>query len=204
MTPLSPTTDTHIVRRYGSTSLEGKLMNKTALQEQIGWAPEPKRPLLCLPSGMTEKLGGKLFEELLPGLLSLPLELIVVGKGSANYGALFTKLAKEHKHRIHIVPDKDELLRKMYAASDMALFLSDPAGSQELQWCLAYGVVPITIASDALEDYDPVQESGNSFIFEGKNAWLCFGSLVRAMETYKLPYDWRTIVKHGMGAAQEM
>jgi starch synthase len=204
MTPLSPSTDTHITKRYGSTSLEGKLANKTALQEEIGWAPEPKRPLICLPAGMTEKLGGKLFEELLPGLLSLPIEILVVGKGSANYGTLFTKLAKEHKHRLHIVPEKDDLMRKMYAASDMALFLNDPRGSKELEWCLAYGVVPLSIQSDALEDYDPVQESGNSFSFAEANPWLCFASLVRAMETYKLPYDWRTIVKHGMQTAQEM
>ncbi|MBI2635881.1 hypothetical protein HYW84_00975 [Candidatus Peregrinibacteria bacterium] len=179
---------------------EGKIQNKLALQQSLGWPAEPKRPMLCLPAGMSEKLGGKLLEELLPGLLALPVEILVVGKGSAAYGMLFTKLAREHRHRMHIVADKEEPLRLMYGASDMALFIGDPGGVRELQICLASGVVPVSPPSPVLDDYDPVQESGNAFLFESPNVWLCFAALVRAMETYKLPFDWRTIQRNGMEA----
>ena len=204
MNPLSPHADSIIARRYSVSSLDQKIANKTALQEEIGWIAEPKRPVVCLPAGMSEKLGGKVFEELLPGLLSLPIELLVVGKGSAAYGTLFTTLAKEHRHRIHIVPDTEEWLRKMYAGSDIALFLADPSRMEELQTCLRYGVVPISVSCKLLEDYDPVQEAGNAFVCEQSSPWLCFASLVRATETYKLPYDWRTIQKYGMESAKTL
>jgi len=189
--------------RIRPSGQERKIESKLALQQSLGWPAEPKRPMLCLPAGMSEKLGGNVLEELLPGLLTLPAEILVVGKGSSTYGTLFTTLAKEHRHRIHIVADKEDPLRRMYEAADMALFLSDPKSMKELQQCFTSGIVPVSLASSALDDYDPVQESGNAFLFASPNAWQCFAALVRAMETYKLPFDWRTIQKNGMETLRE-
>lgn len=191
-----------LIMKYPSGQ-EGKKQRKIALQESLGWPSEPKRPMICLPAGMSEKLGGKLFEALLPGLLTLHVEMLVAGKGSAAYGTLFTKLAKEHRHRVHIVANKEEPLRLMYEASDMALFLSDPDGMKELQICFTSGIVPVSPRSSALDDYDPVQESGHAFLFANPNAWQCFAALVRAIETYKLPFDWRTIQRNGMESMRE-
>lgn len=178
--------------------LDLKQQSKVQLQESFGWPAEPRRPMACLPAGMSEKLGGAIFTELLPGLLTLPLELLVVGKGSASYGSLFTTLSKEHRHRLHIIPESDDGLRSMYTACDIALFLSDPKALKELPLCLGAGIVPVSPSSPMLENYDPVQESGNAFLYENANAWPCFAALVRAIETYKLPFDWRTIQRHGM------
>ncbi len=183
-----------------SGMLDLKQQSKAQLQESFGWPAEPKRPMVCLPAGMSEKLGGTVFEELLPGLLTLPLELLVVGKGSASYGSLFTKLSKEHRHRVHIMPDTDDGLRSMYTACDVALFLSDPRTMKELALCLSAGIVPVSLPCPLLENYDPVQESGNAFLYESPNAWQCFAALVRSMETYKLPFDWKTIQRNGMEA----
>lgn len=194
----SPNADTMISRKFAGVSLELKGARKAALQEHLGWAPEPKRPMLCLPAGMSEKIGGKLFSELLPGLLTLPLELLVVGKGSSAFGALFTTLAKEHRHRIQIVADTESNLEAMYAGCDMALFLCDPRGTRELAACLHNAVVPVSLPCPVLENYDPVQESGNAFLCESPNVWSLFAALVRALETYKLPFDWKTIQKHGI------
>lgn len=197
--PMAPTpaTDTHIHQKYSITSLEQKVRNKTALQEEIGWAPEPKRPMVCFPLGMTEALGGERLKELLPGILAMPVELLVLGKGSETYGSLFTNLEKKHKHRIHIVAERETDLHLMYAAADMALFLTEPP-AKELQLCLTYGVVPVSVPCEKLENYNPVQESGNAFLTEGDTSWHNFAALVRALETYKFPFDWRTIQRHCM------
>lgn len=195
---MSPSTDTNIAHKYTAKTLEKKGKNKTLFQGEIGWTPELKRPILCLPMGMSEKIGGALFEELLPGLLALPLEIFVVGKGSSKYGSLFTDLAKKHGHRIAIIPNDDAAIRKMLAAADMALFLTDPAGQDELTVALEYGVVPISFSSNALDDYNPVQESGNAFLFDVADLWHAYAAVVRAAETFKFPYDWRTIQRHCM------
>lgn len=152
-------------------------------------------PLLCLPLGMTEELGGALFKSLMPGLLSLPLSIVIRGKGSKTYGTLFTTLAHTHAHHIAIVSDDE--VRAMVAASDTALFLAPPKESPELRECLHCGTVPIAPAGALLSDYNPVEECGNAFLFEEQyGAWGCFAAIVRALETYKLPFDWRTIQLH--------
>ena len=198
----SPTADSVIARKYDAKSLEHKVQNKMALQEELGWAEEPKRPMVCFPLGMSDELGGKLLKELLPGLLSLPVEILILGKGSDAYGALFTQLSKEYGHRVAIVPDEESMIRKMYAASDMAMFLADPSGSPALQHCLNYGTVPVSISSKGLHTYDPNQESGNAFLFEKATVWHAYAAIVRALETFRFPFDWRTIQRQCMKASE--
>ncbi len=195
---MTPATDQKIAQRYTASSLQKKGDNKVSLQEELGWPAEAKRPVICLPAGMSEALGGKLFEDVLPGILSLDVQILVLGKGSADYGSLFTDLAKEHQHRIAIIPNDDVSKRKMYAASDVVLFCDDCSDMQELAEALSYGVVPVAPKGKALKDYNPIQESGNAFLYEKKTVWDCFGALVRAMETHKFPFDWRTIQKQCM------
>lgn len=202
MTPLSPSYDNKIARKYSVKTLEEKVKNKTALQEELGWVAEPKRPILCIPSGMTEALGGKLFEEVLTGIEELPVELVVRGRGSEKYGKLFTQLSKDQKHRTAILADDDATLRKMLAASDMALFFATPEKS-ELELVLRYGVVPVSLPGVKLDNYNPIQEAGNAFIYENATSWQCFAAIVRALETFKFPYDWRTIQRHAMESVEE-
>ena len=195
---MPPATNTQIAQRYTSKTLEKKSRNKTAFQEELGWPAEPKRPVLCIPTGLSDKLGGALFEEILPGMLTLPMEILIVGKGSSKYGQLCTELAATHTHRIAIISNDEASLQKMYAAADVALFLSDSTGMTEVEECLSYGVVPVAPSTNSLDDYNPIQETGNAFLYEGSTHWHTFGALVRAMETFKFPFDWRTIQRHCM------
>ena len=195
---MTPATDQKIAQRYTAKTLEKKGKNKQILQEELGWPAESKRPVICLPAGMSEKLGGELLEAVLPGLLQMDVQLLIVGKGSSHYGSLFTKLAQENSHKIAIIPNEEVAIRKMYAAADMALFLEDPKSMEELPLALSYGVVPIAPTTTALEDYNPIQEAGNAFIYQDKNLWHCFAGIVRAIETHKFPFDWRTIQRQCM------
>ncbi len=182
--------------------LEEKAAAKAALQEELGWPEEARAALVCLPAGMTEQLGGKLLEDLIPGLLSLPIQLVILGKGSANYGTLFTDLAKKHSHRVAIVPNKKDVIDAVMAASDMALFLASTEGMSEVHDCLAHGVVPIAPEDSNLQNYNPNQESGTAFTYEDPTVWNAFGALVRALETFKFPFDWKTIQKQCMESAE--
>lgn len=202
MRALSPALDTAIAQKYAINSLEQKVQNKVALQAELGWLEEPKRPMICIPTGVSERLGGDLLKEVMPGLLSLPIEIVVLGKGSAEFGSYLTDLAKQHSHRLAIVPNDETAIRKMFAASDMALFLVNPDGLPEIDTCLRYGVVPVAMKGSKLSNYDQNQESGEAFIFEKENVWGCFAAVVRALETYRFPFDWRTIQKHCMEMAE--
>lgn len=176
--------------------LSEKPKAKAALQKELGWPLEPKRPMICLPAGMTKALGGKLFEQLLPGLLSIQAEVLILGRGSSSYGSFVTGLAEEQNHKIAIIQDNPASIEKMYKASDMVLFLADPAELPELADALKYAVVPIAPKTKALENYSPVQESGNAFLYDTEDVWQCFAAIVRAVETHIFPFDWKTIQKH--------
>ena len=182
----------------GLKILEQKQDAKCALQEELGWPEEPRRPILCLPMEMTDANGGALLRQLLPGLIALPIAILIRGKGSEEYGALFTKLTKTHDYRIAIIPDDERMCERMYAAADMSLFLSAADDTPELQSALGAGAIPIAPTTQALEDYDPIQERGTAFLYEPASVWHCYASLVRALETYKLPFDWKTIQKHDL------
>lgn len=201
MTTLSPSTDTAIAKKYAADTLELKAQNKIALQEEWGWMPEAKRPMICLPTGMSDKLGGELLKELIPGLLSLPVEIVILGKGSAAYGEYLTAIAKEHSHRIAIVPNDEKHIRKMFAAADIALFLTDATDLPELEAALCYGTVPVCPLTKKIHAYNPNQESGEAFLYDTLTVWHAFGAIVRALETFRFPYDWRTIQKSCMERA---
>lgn len=187
-----------IARTYGADSLEHKAQNKVALQEELGWTAEPKRPMICLPTGVSDQLGGELLKEVLPGLLSLPVEIVILGKGSASYGTYLTDIAKKNSHRIAIIANDEENISRMFAAADIALFLTDPSDMTELTEALRYGVIPVCPKNDAVDAYNPNQESGEAFPYDKETMWHCFAAVVRALETYRFPYDWRTIQKHCM------
>ncbi len=194
----SPAYDNKIARKYSARTIEHKAENKSAFQEELGWIPEPKQPVLCIPTGITDALGGSLLEQVLPGLMALPVSIIIRGRGSKKYGDLFTKLSSDAAHRISIINDDETNIRKMLAGSDISLFLTDHDDDEMLENCLRYGTVPVSLKRGIIDNYNPVQESGNAFVYDSENPWLCFGALVRALETFKFPYDWRTIQRHAI------
>lgn len=193
----TPSYDNKIFRKYSLRTLEAKIENKLGFQKELGWVAEPKIPLLCLSSGMSEERGGEEFKEVLEGIVTLNCQVLVRGIGSPEYGKIFTKLERESNHRVKILRDDETLRRKMYAASDISLFFARDTG-EELLNCLAYGAVPVSPKQPLLQDYNPVQESGNAFLADPHTPWTFFAALVRSLETYKLPYDWRTIQRHCM------
>lgn len=186
---------TKTVQTADTSVLEKKQAAKAALQKKLGWAVEPKRALVYLPAGLTKTLGGELFEEVIDGLLSLPVEIAILGKGSSSYGEMIQKLVDENGHRMAIISNTKEDIADMYVAADIALFLSDPSEMPELGECLAHGVIPVAPACKMLKQYNPIQEAGTAFIYDKLNHWHCFAGVVRALETYIFPFDWKTIQK---------
>lgn len=184
------------------TILDTKAEAKAALQKQLGWEKQPRRAMLCIPTGMSDALGGELLEAVMPGLLSLPMQIVVVGKGSTEYGAYFTKLSKEKPHKIGIVANDADTIDHVLTASDMALFCAPPA-EEVLGACLEHGAVPVSPATSVLTNYDPNQEDGNAFTYDQPTHWHCFAAAVRAIETYRFPYDFKTIQKHCIAMSDE-
>lgn len=179
------------------TSHEEKAVSKAALQARLGWPAEPRRACVCLPTGLTESDGGPLFEQVMEGVLTLPVQVLILGKGSEHYGKLCTRLAKEKPHQVAIIPSDASSLQDMLRAADVALFCS-PQAADMYRSSFLYGIVPVAPAGADVQNYNPNQESGNAFTFDAQTPWHCFAAVVRAVETYKFPFDWKTIQRNGL------
>lgn len=103
-------------------------------------------------------------------------------------------MAEKYPNKLKILSDDETSLRKIYAASNIALiFNNSNTNLVELKNSLAYGVVPVALSNQILKDFDPVKEAGNAFLFEKENKWSLFAALVRALENYRFVYDWENL-----------
>lgn len=83
---------------------------------------------------------------------------------------------------------------RLLSASDIAVVFNTHHNLVKL--LMTYGVVIVgENKSELLENYKPNEETGNAFLFDKKDLWSVFASVIRALETFKFPYDWKFIVK---------
>lgn len=61
------------------------------------------------------------------------------------------------------------------------------------------GIVPVMLKGlhPEAENYNPVEESGNAFLFPKISPWNIYGALVRALENFAFSYDWENLRKEG-------
>lgn len=197
----TPAYDNKIFQKYSVKTIQNKEQNKIAFLEGIDLPYNKKIPLLCISYPLTDKNNVGLIQDVMNGILEQPAELILTGIGTEKFQTYFTALAEKNPKRIAIVPESPETKRKIYAASDIVLLPSDsPECLEEARNAMAYGVIPVTPPLNFVTDYDPVQEKGNAFHYPKNSAWGFFAALIRAIENFRFPYDWKNIQVNAMEA----
>ncbi|MFA4814894.1 MAG: hypothetical protein WC924_03080 [Candidatus Gracilibacteria bacterium] len=120
-----------------------------------------------------------LVEKLLPGLEELPARFHILGEGAKTYPHVFS--FEEALEEAHIW-----------------LVLGNHLPSQ-FSMIIDRGIVPVMqsgLHKDA-ENYNPVEESGNSFLFQKPGVWTVHAALVRALENFAFAYDWENLRDQG-------
>jgi hypothetical protein len=149
-------------------------------------------------------------ERFLEGTGALDVEIVVVAD---------TNLDSFSFPHVHYVPYNEKSRKELMQASDIMVAMP----FNDLEEMFLNGVVPISHEREGAMNYDPNQESGNSFVYSavdiGENGvsdtrscnrmnlsevcesnssvdahWKIFAALVRALETFKFPYDWKNII----------
>lgn len=145
-----------------------------------------KRPLLGifldkeLSKNEAEKIKG-----ILEGTASINMEVIVLSDSNIDEFSI---------PHVIFMPYSRANRNDLLTASDMALVLP----FNDVDEFLLNGIIPVAGEKDGLKDYNPNYETGNSFTYKSDNSWGIFAALVRAMETFKFPFDWRNIVREGV------
>lgn len=69
---------------------------------------------------------------------------------------------------------------------------------------MRYGTVPVARCTgglaDTIADYQASTGQGNGFVFKNNTPHACFLALVRAVEAFRRPEEWRRLQRRGMAA----
>ncbi len=199
-----PAVDELVPHRYDLRSIDLKVENKKALCARMGLPFREKTPLLGIISRLADQKGFDLIGEAFDHLLSMDLQIVVLGTGEKKYHDLFQKAA--HKN-----PDKlaaalmfnNDLAHLIEAGADMFLMPSryEPCGLNQI-YSLRYGTVPVVRATggldDTIEDVNVAAGTGTGFKFKNYSATEMMKAIQRAVSAYADQTAWRKLVKNGM------
>lgn len=196
----NPAYDNKIPQKFSKKTIENKIENKKAFCEEAGFVFDKKIPLVCVTYPLTDDNNLEMLKDVMNGIIEQPVEIVLTSIGTEKYQKYFTELAEENSNKFVITNSSDDEKRKIYAASDIILI---PTASgeclEEAENAMAYGVVPIIPQTDFVEDYNPNQERGNAFVYIKDSPWNFFATFIRAMESFRFPYDWKNIQVGAMG-----
>lgn len=203
----NPETDPNIEFNYGVKTLDERIKNKTALQRKFGLPENKDLPVFGIVSRLTEQKGVGLLMDAGWSLIdNFNFQLIVLGTGDSHFMSFFQELAAKFPIRVAYHPAYDEILpRLIYAGADIILIPSkfEPSGLTQME-AMRYGAVPIVRKTgglaDSVIDYDPKTKTGNGFVFKRFDYRDFYGTVVRALETYKYPEFWKELQKRAMKA----
>lgn len=149
----NPETDPHLPARYGEGDLSGKAECKAALQREMGLAERPDVPLLGIVSRLAHQKGIDILTGALPAILSLDVQLVLLGSGDPSTEALFHRLSRETSNVRSYIGMNEPLAHRVEAGSDLFLMPSryEPCGLNQM-YSQRYGTLPVVRAVGGLDD----------------------------------------------------
>ena len=204
---LDPSTDPHLAARYDVKNLDRKVQCKLALQREGGLPADPSIPLVGVVSRLADQKGFDLLEPMIEPLLKeVGVQWVLLGTGDKHYENFFRKIEDRYPGQAAVFLTFDAALaQRIYGGADMFLMPSryEPCGLGQMI-AMRYGTVPVVHRTgglaDTVVDYQPATGVGNGFAFENYTAHACLAAIVRAVEAFRRPGEWRTLQRHGMAA----
>ena len=193
----SPERGGDIYASYNAENVEsGKAANKRALRRELG-LPDVDRPTIVMITRLTQGKGIDLVLHVLEELLSLNLEIIVLGTGENEYEKKLLELSRKHENLVAIIKFDRVFSKKLYAGADIFLMpsKSEPCGLAQMVAC-SYGTVPIVRSVGGL--YDSIKPYGidgaNGFRFDNYNAHELLYTVKKALMVYENKEKWKKLV----------
>ncbi|MCL2576651.1 MAG: glycogen synthase [Defluviitaleaceae bacterium] len=198
----NPATDPRIFVNFDTGSLENKRMNKYRLQEELG-LPVGKMPMFSMITRLVEQKGLDILSVIMDELLSMDVQLVVLGTGEGRYENMFKHYAWRYPDKVSAnIRFSADLAQQLYAASDIFMMPSvyEPCGLGQL-FAMRYGTIPLVRKTGGLADtvthYNRETGQGNGIAFEDYVASGLMWAIRQALELYNSP-DWDVLIKNAM------
>jgi len=202
---INPITDKLIPFNFSISNFKDRAKNKIYLQKEFNLEYSPDKPILGMVTRLDEQKGIDLLSPILEILITgFDCQFIIVGGGEGKYRGFFEEMAKKFPKKVgcHLMPDFN-LSRHIFAGCDIFLVPSrfEPCGITQME-AMRYGAIPVVRKTgglaDTVEDFNPITNSGTGFVFEKFSSYALFGTIVRALETYKYKKVWQKLIKKAM------
>jgi starch synthase len=203
----NPARDSFLTNPYSAQRLAHKQENKTALQQEFKLRVDPKVTLIGMVSRMVDQKGVDLLLDALPALMDLPLQLVVLGTGEAEYERALRTQAALYPDRLAVLVGYDEAIaHRIQAGADLFLMPSrfEPCGLSQL-YSLRYGTVPIVRRvgglADTVVDASPANIAAGTatgIVFDAATAEALLGAIQRALTLSQDRRRWKKIQLTGM------
>lgn len=150
----NPNTDAALVENYELATIEQKIVNKMALQQEAGVSIDANRPVFGMVTRLSDQKGLDLVMGAISHLLYRGCQLIILGTGEAHYEHMLAEWASTHGDAVGVCLKFDEnYAHRIYAGSDFFLMPSrfEPCGLSQLI-AMRYGSLPVVRLTGGLID----------------------------------------------------
>ncbi len=198
-----PARDRSIAKTYSASRLAGKALCRKALHTLLQ-LPGSDAPLIGMVTRLADQKGLDILTEALPELMSLDVQLVILGTGNEKYHLILSDATVRYSKNMRVLLRYDDSFAKnLYAGCDMFLMPShyEPCGLGQMI-AMRYGTVPIVRRTggltDTVADYDPKTGQGTGFLFKEYSAPALIACLQRALAVYSDKKKWKGLVQNGM------
>lgn len=201
----NPENDKALTKTFTTDTIDDRVANKIALQEEVGLEVNSKAFLIGMVSRLVEQKGLDLVIQILDRYLAYTdSQFILLGTGDRYYETQMWQLSSRYPGRMSVyLLYNDALARRIYAGSDAFLMPSrfEPCGISQML-SMRYGCVPIVRRTGGLVDTvshnDPDKHAGTGYCFDRYEPLDLFTSMVRANEAFRFKGLWQELQKRGM------
>ncbi|NNF95718.1 MAG: glycogen synthase GlgA, partial [Halobacteria archaeon] len=204
----NPGTDSFLAETYNRRSLANKLVNKSALQQNLGLDTDADTLLIGFVGRLVEQKGVDILLDGMKQILSLPLQLAMLGSGEAQFETTLLKTAKQHAGRVAVkIGYSESLAHQIEAGADVFLMPSrfEPCGLNQM-YSMRYGTPPVVRSvgglTDTVNDASEANLSAKTatgFVFSGDQGRDLYKALARACHLYHDKTKWKSVQLTGMG-----
>lgn len=200
-----PAKDVYLKQNFTPETIEKRLVNKIALQEEVGLQVSKSAFVMAMVTRLVEQKGIDLVMQILDRFLTYTdAQLIILGTGDRYYETQLWEMTSRFRGRmsLHLLYS-DALSRRIYGGADALLMPSrfEPCGISQLM-AMRYGCIPMVRRTGGLVDtvsfHDPIQERGTGFSFDRYEPLDLFTCMIRTWESFRYKQDWQKLQQRAM------